>query len=299
MNDEFKTDAFVKKAKKCIYSDIGRNVVLNAVWDFLLCKAEWKPEKRRIGKKQIIVERGQVLTSITEIANHFSLDRGKIRRALHYFIDSHRISSKSEQKFFVITICNYNKYQGETNRRRTGDEQEMNRRRTGDEQDVDLIANDNEGLRPSKKRRREEDKEVKKEDKIECESPKTFTPYSAPFLINLWNAESLDTLPKINLNTIKAGSKRCRQANLRFKEHPDEGYWGLVMARVNESSFCTGKNDRVWLANIDWFLRPDTHIRLMEGQFDDKKKLRDKARGDSLDAMLEATRLRIITTGRA
>lgn len=44
-----------------------------------------------------------------------------------------------------------------------------------------------------------------------------------------------------------------------------------AIKRVSLSSFCHGGNDRGWQANIDWFLRPDTVEKLLEGTYDDRK----------------------------
>lgn len=41
------------------------------------------------------------------------------------------------------------------------------------------------------------------------------------------------------------------------------------MLRIQKSSFCQGKNDRGWVASFDWFIRPDTVVKIMEGKYDD------------------------------
>jgi len=41
-----------------------------------------------------------------------------------------------------------------------------------------------------------------------------------------------------------------------------------ALQKVAASAFCRGKNDRGWLADIDWFLKPDTVTRICEGKYD-------------------------------
>ena len=47
--------------------------------------------------------------------------------------------------------------------------------------------------------------------------------------------------------------------------------WRTAIAKVRASSFCMGNNDRGWRANVDWFLRPDSVARIMEGNYDDRR----------------------------
>jgi hypothetical protein len=48
--------------------------------------------------------------------------------------------------------------------------------------------------------------------------------------------------------------------------------WQEAIDRCNASGFCNGDNDRGWVADIDWFLKPDSVTRLLEGKYDRKQK---------------------------
>lgn len=41
-----------------------------------------------------------------------------------------------------------------------------------------------------------------------------------------------------------------------------------ALQKVAASAFCRGHNDRGWLADIDWFLKPDTVTKIIEGKYD-------------------------------
>lgn len=41
-----------------------------------------------------------------------------------------------------------------------------------------------------------------------------------------------------------------------------------ALQKVAASAFCRGHNDRGWLADIDWFLKPDTVMKIIEGKYD-------------------------------
>jgi len=65
--------------------------------------------------------------------------------------------------------------------------------------------------------------------------------------------------------------KRARDAAARWRENPSQEYWVRVVQAVVNSPFCCGNNDRGWKATFDWLLQPDTHLRALEGKYDNQK----------------------------
>ena len=68
-----------------------------------------------------------------------------------------------------------------------------------------------------------------------------------------------------SFSTMSADRKRhllARSKETFFVENWDAGLYIAV-----NSDFCMGKNDRRWKANPDWFLRPGTLAKLMEGRY--------------------------------
>ena len=84
-------------------------------------------------------------------------------------------------------------------------------------------------------------------------------------VVQTWN--SMETLPKCMAVT----EKRCRAIKSRILEPFFNENWKPSLDKIKASSFCQGKNDRGWKANFDWFLKPDSVPRIMEGTYDDKK----------------------------
>jgi hypothetical protein len=80
-----------------------------------------------------------------------------------------------------------------------------------------------------------------------------------------WNA--ITALPQVKDFT---GKRKAALAQRRkepfFTEHFD-----AALAKLAASSFCTGKNERGWKADFDFFLQPDSVVRIMEGKYDDRK----------------------------
>lgn len=67
--------------------------------------------------------------------------------------------------------------------------------------------------------------------------------------------------------------KRAELIRARLKENPDRSYWDSVMRIMANSKFLTGKTspspgrDKPFRADIDFLLRPDTHLRVVEGKY--------------------------------
>ena len=72
-------------------------------------------------------------------------------------------------------------------------------------------------------------------------------------------------LPQIrNLSEKRRKAIATRLKDDFFAEHYEE-----AIAKLAESTFCLGENDRHWRADFDWFLKPDTVTRIIEGKYDD------------------------------
>lgn len=56
--------------------------------------------------------------------------------------------------------------------------------------------------------------------------------------------------------------------NARLKDKAWASSWKIALKKIPSSPFLTGKNNRGWKANIDWFLRPDSVFKILEGQYD-------------------------------
>lgn len=81
----------------------------------------------------------------------------------------------------------------------------------------------------------------------------------------LWNDTTTPPIVRCTVIT----EKRRRAITARLHERPLEE-WRPIMARVEASEFCRGLGPRGWVADIDWFLRPDTAVHVLEGRYDNR-----------------------------
>jgi len=97
-------------------------------------------------------------------------------------------------------------------------------------------------------------------------------------LFSLWN-KTVTKLPK----ALKSNDKRDKASKLLLKENPDLNYWENVIKRMESSLFCNGNNKDGWQAGFDFFLKPETHIKVMEGSYDNRVKDGIKTNKTSFD----------------
>lgn len=81
-------------------------------------------------------------------------------------------------------------------------------------------------------------------------------------IFNCWNL--LGCVPKVLL--ISDQRRRHLEARLSSKFFRDN--WRVAMDKIKSSPFLCGQSERGWKANFDWFIRPDSVLRIMEGKYD-------------------------------
>lgn len=110
------------------------------------------------------------------------------------------------------------------------------------------------------------------------------SPPSPRELAELWNTHSSPAQRKVALKTFKGGSIRWKHAKARLAENNDLTYWASVIDRIAASPFCNGENNRGWVANFDFFVRPDTHVKTLEDQYGAAPPALGKSFGDFFTA---------------
>lgn len=88
-----------------------------------------------------------------------------------------------------------------------------------------------------------------------------------PNLMTLWN-ENCGTLARC------AAINKSRETKwrARWNERPDIHYWEATVQRLAESPFANGRNDRGWRASVDFLLQAESHLKINEGKYDDRKR---------------------------
>ena len=100
--------------------------------------------------------------------------------------------------------------------------------------------------------------------------------------------EFVDTVIKkwndIGLNTVRnIKGKRLDSLHARIKEYSKDDVL-TVIENVKHSDFLKGNNNRNWTADIDWILKPNNFIKVLEGNYNKGKGIEKKSNSSSLNA---------------
>ena len=81
-------------------------------WIDLLLLAEWRPQRIfYIRGNRVVVNRGQIAISETELAKRWSMNRRTVRARLAEFVSDEKIIQQKSNIINLITICKYEQYQ--------------------------------------------------------------------------------------------------------------------------------------------------------------------------------------------
>lgn len=105
---------------------------------------------------------------------------------------------------------------------------------------------------------------VEKKPRIKQE--KLFDAGGAGMILEIWNSYKDEKFPTVS--ELTSGSTRYKNASARWTEKPDRDYWVGVIIKLNHSLFAKGDNDRGWVADFEFLVRPDNHFRILEGKYD-------------------------------
>lgn len=105
-------NGWVKLHRKSMESTIWKNPMIWFVWSWCLMKANHKDKKFPFNGKDILVKNGSFITGQIKAQEELpTLTRQNIRTAFDYLKSTNRITIASTNKFSVITIVNWKKYQ--------------------------------------------------------------------------------------------------------------------------------------------------------------------------------------------
>ena len=162
------------------------------------------------------------------------------------------IDSDCERGYFVVNYVKYRETRDEEDRRNYMREY-MRKYRNGND-----VADVNSGKHSKPKLANAEGEEEGKEE----ESKGPLEEFQAH-----WN---LLPEPFPRIRAMSSGRKTALRA--RLKEPQWRKDWKDAIETMKGCDFLKGVNKRGWVANVDFFLRPETVTRIMEGEFGSKPK---------------------------
>ena len=126
-------DGWLKLYRSILDSAVFQDAEVLKVWIWLLCNVAFEQHDTICYGKVIHLKPGQIATGRKKIAQCTDLNENKVYRALNALKSLGNIEIKSTNKYSIITVVNWDKYQGE-NSKRTASEQQTNSKTTAEEQ---------------------------------------------------------------------------------------------------------------------------------------------------------------------
>ena len=126
-------DGWLKLYRSSLDSAVFQDAEVLKVWIWLLCNVAFEQHDTICYGKVIHLKPGQIATGRKKIAQCTDLNETKVYRALTAIKSLGNIEIKSTNRYSIITVVNWEKYQDESGNR-TANEQQTNSKTTADEQ---------------------------------------------------------------------------------------------------------------------------------------------------------------------
>lgn len=104
---------------------------------------------------------------------------------------------------------------------------------------------------------------------------------SLEFVRDSWNASG--PLPCLRLTEKLRKAARARLRVPWWSEH-----WLLALERLPQCRFLWGESDRGWKADLEWFLKPDSVQKILEGKYDNGSTDTKTREQSAFDSSIEA-----------
>ena len=125
---------WIKLHRKTLENPLTKNPDGFMLWVQLLLRANHKDARIMVGNKFVDIKRGQLLTGRNKLVEYTGINRSKLERLLNLLESEHQIEQQKTTKYRLISITNYDKYQG--------DEQQTSNKRATNEQQLSTNKNE-------------------------------------------------------------------------------------------------------------------------------------------------------------
>jgi predicted XRE-type DNA-binding protein len=104
-------EGWIKLHRKILDNPISQKPLVFALFVYLILRANHKDKKIIWNGSEMLVKKGQLITGRKELAKQTGISQQSIRTAMMVLKSTSILTSKTTNKFSVITILNYGKYQ--------------------------------------------------------------------------------------------------------------------------------------------------------------------------------------------
>ena len=247
--------AFIKVFRKFLEWEWYDDINTSRLFIHCLLKANWKPAKWH----GIDIEAGQFITSLNSLSEETQLSVRQVRVALNHLIATGEVTSKCQSKFRIITINNWDCYQGDDKQ----DDKVVTSKRQGSDK---VVTTDKE------EEEEKEEKEEKENNIINYPSDSSSVSTDVKAVIDKWNDLSIYGIRPVK--SISEGSTRNTQLKARLKQYTLDDFQSAI-DEIKQSSFLKGQSKTGWMITFDWFIKPSNFQKVLEGNYNDKREIKN------------------------
>lgn len=230
----------------------------------------------------ITIKRGQLATSNATMRQDLRLSEQQIRTCIKRLISTGEITYRSTNRYVVITICNYDKYQEignsineqnneQTNNQSTDEQRAINEQSTTTKE-VKNIRSKEYNIKDIKQESGSNDQLSSASDEAQAVEPEKPKAEKLPFkdIKAMWN-ETCTGFPKLfTLSEPRKNKMRLRIAEMGGLEKALP-LIKQIFEKMQQSKFLKGDNKRGWKASFDWLFENDKNwVKVYEGNYDNK-----------------------------
>lgn len=231
----------------------------------------------------IIVKRGSLVTSNANISADLRLSPQTIRTCIKRLISTGEITYKSTNRYVIITICSYDKYQEikdeanelineQPNEQITSSQRTINEQSTTSKEDKNIRSKEDNNIIDIKQESGSNDQLPAASDEATAPKPIKSKTEKLPAkeIKEMWNA-TCSGFPK--LFTISENRKNKMRLRIEEMGGIEKALPLLqkIFAKMQESKFLKGENKRGWKASFDWLFENDKNwVKVWEGNYDNK-----------------------------
>lgn len=230
----------------------------------------------------ITIKRGQLATSNATMRQDLRLSEQQIRTCIKRLISTGEITYKSTNRYVVITIRNYDKYQEignsineqnneQTNNQSTDEQRAINEQSTTTKE-VKNIRSKEYNIKDIKQESGSNDQLSSASDEAQAVEPAKPKAEKLPFkdIKAMWN-ETCTGFPKLfTLSESRKNKMRLRIAEMGGLEKALP-LIKQIFEKMQQSKFLKGDNKRGWKASFDWLFENDKNwVKVYEGNYDNK-----------------------------
>lgn len=138
---------------------------MRSAWDYILFNVKFSDSKISWRNQTVEIKRGQMITSLRELANEWKWSTGKVTRFLNKLEKENMILKEDAKSGTLLTVVNYEVYQGEENTNETPTEHKRNTNETPTKHQRNTLKKEDKEEKEKKNIKEYKENEEYKEDK--------------------------------------------------------------------------------------------------------------------------------------